>query len=191
LNRPSIPLENKKIFLQWLLDTFYVENDEVRWLLEFLIENDDYLKIIRFTDHAEYCPRAIILRVKNFRKITFQFHKGEVVTTDVDKSYHDLRLMKQTSMFMQVDFDPFNRPFLYGQVLEKNPYLEDDLSSYGKKNAKKPQLKKENTQHYIKLLKKKIDLALDRKDEQKFYELTYQLKMLEKQLNQTNDQQKG
>lgn len=174
LKTPNIPLNYKKDFLRWILNHFSFQRFEVKWLLKYLFHNDMQLNNICFAEEIEGCPRGILLRMEGFRQVDFQFHKGNVKTNDVDKTYHDLRFVKNMPMYIQFDFSHKKYPYHYLLILEDHPYHQKEVLDLSKKTVRSSDRRKKINQ-----LKKAIDVALDTYNQKDFLELTEQLKNLE------------
>lgn len=185
----SIPAREKQFFLKWFIDYYRLKNNEVKWFLEYLLNNEDVLDRICFTGRVEGCPRAIVMQVIDFGEVSFKFIKGPVVTTDVDKSFHDLRMKKEIPMFIQIDFLQATHPPFYWFLLEDNPFLPPHIKGMnpGEFRDKQGVYEKpygdpeENLKQKIVDYKKAIDKALDARDEEEFYRLTNQLRILERE----------
>ena len=55
--------------------------------------------------------------------IPFRFYKGNLMTADAEKSFHDLRLHRDEKMYIQLNF-PNSHPVPdYASVREENPFL--------------------------------------------------------------------
>lgn len=178
----SIPIKDKRFFLQWFLKHYELKNYESRWLLEYLLTDEILLSNIHFTRQAEYCPRAIIVTATCSKEISFRFHKKHVMTTDVDKSFHDLRLKKHEPMYLQINFaKSYQNPY-YLAVLEENPYAPKNiqLSEQDRQNAEN--ILKYSLQEYkLKRLKQKIDVALETNNREEFHQLVDELNQIKKQ----------
>ena len=67
------------------------------------------LQNVHFTDEAHYCPRAMVISTTKSESIPFRFYKGNLMTADAEKSFHDLRLHEDEKMYIQLNFP--NQPF--------------------------------------------------------------------------------
>ena len=59
---------------------------------------------VHFVEQAEFCPRGIIMSTHCVDEVPFRFYKENVMTTDAEKSFHDIRLNKQQDLFIQLNF---------------------------------------------------------------------------------------
>lgn len=112
-------------------------------------------------------------------EVPFRFYKENVMTTDAEKSFHDIRLNKQQDLFIQLNFRSAYSSPEYAAVLESNPHLPKDLFE----NKQDQGMAEKILEHAIstfrreKLLKD-IDEALHRHDKETFEKLSRQLNQL-------------
>ncbi len=62
------------------------------------------LENIHFVEEAHYCPRAIVMSSVEHNGVPFRFYKGNIMTSDAEKSFHDLRLNPDESIYIQLNF---------------------------------------------------------------------------------------
>lgn len=175
----SVTAKDKKKFIQWFLNHYRLKKRESVWILNYLVNHMDILEHVHFVRDVKYCPRGVMISSRCSDKIPFRFYKNHLVTTDAEKTFHDIRLNKQEALFIQLNFHQANQSSYYAAVLEENPFLPDDyyvtkddkqtavdLLDQLLMNQKKDQLLEE------------IDLALDTGNQTKFIELTKELEKL-------------
>ena len=80
------------------------------------------------------------------------------MTTDAEKSFHDIRLNKDEDIYIQLNFSKANSSYQFAAVLEENPF---SLQTFRKDR-----------------LLKAIDQALDTGDKKAFSKLTRELNSL-------------
>src|SRR5690625_3730247 len=172
----SLTIQEKKFFIQCFLKHYELKKCECTWILEYLLTDDTRLNNIHFVSQAEYCPRAIIMTATCSDEIPFRFHKKHVITIDVDKSFHDLRLYQHKPMYLQINFyNSYQNPF-YMAVLEENPYVHEDIAM-----KKQDQIIDEQILEKVLIdqrqteLKKKIDQALMENNRTDFIKLVDEL----------------
>ncbi len=112
-------------------------------------------------------------------EVPFRFYKENIMTTDAEKSFHDIRLNKQQDLFIQLNFRSAYRSPEYAAVLETNPHIPKDLYE----NEKDKDLAEKVLEHSIatfqkERLMKEIDEALDRHDQETFNKLAKELSLL-------------
>ena len=101
------------------------------------------------------------------------------MTTDAEKSFHDIRLNRDEEIFIQLNFKSAYSSHQFVAVLEENPYMPKS-SSFSEKDQ---QLVEEFLDETILIfqrerLLKLIDEALDQHDEEAFRLLTEKLNEL-------------
>lgn len=134
---------------------------------------------IHFVEHAEYCPKAIILSTVCANDVSFRFLKENIVTSDIEKSFHDIRLNPEEHVYIQLNFLHSNKNPHYGLVIEENPYLPESLQP-DKQFAIWTDfiLDEALVQFKQKKLNEQIDEALNNGDKARFLELTEELNKL-------------
>ncbi|GGB33423.1 UPF0302 protein YpiB [Lentibacillus populi] len=175
-----VSVNDKKSFIKWFLNHYQLKKRESVWILNYLINHDDILTNVHFIRGARFCPRAIIMSSHCSNEVPFRFYKSQLVTTDAEKSFHDIRLNQQEPLFIQLNFRNSNQNALYVAVLEDNPFVPEDYFITKKDQELAKQLLDKTVYDYRRsMLQKEIDQALDEKDQQKFAELVQKLHNLE------------
>jgi uncharacterized protein YpiB (UPF0302 family) len=119
----TVSIADKKDFLRWYLKRYQMKRRECVWILNYLLSHDDLLNKVHFVEEAHYCPRAMVMSVTESTGVPFRFYKGNLMTADAEKSFHDLRLHPNEDMFIQLNF-PNNPPSAeYLSVLEENSFM--------------------------------------------------------------------
>lgn len=175
----SVPILDKKTFVRWFLKNFQLKRRECVWILNYLLSNDQLLENIHFVEEAHYCPRAIVMSSVDSNGVPFRFYKGNIMTSDAEKSFHDLRLFPNESMYIQLNFPNIPPSRQYLAVLEENPYMPKYLHISEKDRLIAEELLNNSMLIFQeeKLLKE-IDEALDQGDKDRFYELSNLLQAL-------------
>lgn len=173
----SISIIEKKDFLKWFLKHYRFQKRECVWLLNYFISDDIVMENLHFVENAEYCSKAIILSTVCSNEIPFQFFKDSVETTDVEKSFHDIRLNPEDKIYVQLNFRDSHKNPHYGIIVEENPFLPESLQPAKQYEIWADLLISEAVQTYKEeRLYAEIDKALDCKDKQAFLQLTKRLK---------------
>jgi uncharacterized protein YpiB (UPF0302 family) len=112
-------------------------------------------------------------------KVPFRFYKENVMTTDAEKSFHDIRLNRDEDIFIQLNFHASNQAHQYAAVLEENPFVPKHLQV----NEKDGIIAEQLLQHSIERFQREkllqlIDEALDNQDRKAFRMLTEKLNKL-------------
>src|SRR5690606_6235051 len=150
------------------------------WILNYLLNDERLLSQVHFVLEARFCPRAIIISTHCSPEVPFRFYKKHIVTTDADKSFHDIRMHKDEPIYIQVNFRDANRNINYMKVLEDNPFIPDDyfLTKQDKKVVR------DLLDHSIYTYQKKkittlINQSLDAKNAETFMKYSHALRELE------------
>lgn len=175
----SVSVVDKKAFVRWFLKNYQLKRRECVWILNYLLSNDELLKHIRFVEEAHYCPRAMVMSTVESTGVPFRFYKGNVMTADAEKSFHDLRLNEKEDMYLQLNFPNIPPSTQYLAVLEENPFMPETLLVSEKDRILAEEMLSSSLLIFQqeKLLAQ-IDEALDNGDEERFYELSSLLQAL-------------
>ncbi|MCY7726063.1 ReoY family proteolytic degradation factor, partial [Bacillus pumilus] len=122
-----VSVNEKKEFIRWFLNHYQLKRRECVWILNYLMSHDSLMEKVHFVEQAEFCPRGIIMSTHCVDEVPFRFYKENIMTTDAEKSFHDIRLNKQQDLFIQLNFRSAYRSPEYAAVLETNPHIPKDL----------------------------------------------------------------
>lgn len=174
-----ISVMEKKDFLNWFLNTHQLKRRECAWLLNYLLSDDSLMEKVHFVEHAEYCPKGLIISANDVDSIPFTYHKKKHMTMDAEKCFHDIRLNSDEDIYIQLNFSGSKANPQYAAVLEENPFLPiNDETKQVYSLLTEIVLDKALVNQKKKQLLEAIDEALEHKDKQKFIKLTSQLKEL-------------
>lgn len=175
----SVSVGEKKQFVRWFLQSYKMKRRECIWILNYMLSNEELLEKTHFVEEAHYCPRAMVMSSTESKEIPFRFYKGNLMTADAEKSFHDLRLHPEDDLYLQLNFPNFPPSTLYLSVLEENPYLPKDAAVSEQDKALADQLMSESiTVFREEALLKQIDEALDRDDRETFFRLSAMLQTM-------------
>jgi len=176
----AVTVQDKKSFISWFLSEYRLKKRESTWILKYLLNHHEILENVHFVTDAKLCPRAIVMSSQCADEQPFCFYKNHLKTADAEKTFHDIRLNRNDSLYIQLNFKKSYQSALYAAVLEENPF--------------KPQMsQKEDVENAERILEetlfafqraecqKMIDQALDNHDERSFHEWADRLAKLEKQ----------
>ncbi len=111
--------------------------------------------------------------------VPFRFYKGNVMTTDAEKSFHDIRLNRDEDIYIQLNFRASFHSPQYVAVLEENPYAPKQAQVSENDQRLAEQFLERSIYEFRRgRLMKLIDEALDRHDEEAFRRLTDELNKL-------------
>jgi uncharacterized protein YpiB (UPF0302 family) len=174
-----VSVNEKKDFIRWFLNHYQLKRRECVWILNYLMSHDQLMEKVHFVEQAQYCPRGLIMSTHCVDKVPFRFYKENVMTTDAEKSFHDIRLNREEDIYIQLNFHASNQKHQYAAVLEENPFMPNHLQVNEKDGLIAEEFLNfsiERFQHE-KLLHL-IDEALDKQDRDAFQILTKKLNQL-------------
>lgn len=113
-------------------------------------------------------------------EVPFRFYKENVMTTDAEKSFHDIRLNRDEEIYIQLNFHASNKAHQYAAVMEENPFMPKTLQINEKDRLIAERFLTESLEKFRReKLLELIDEALDKQDKKAFNVLTQQLNKLE------------
>lgn len=170
----KIPVSDKKEFVRAFLKRYQLKRRECVWILNYLLSHEDLMERVHFVEEAHYCPRAMVMSVTENTGVPFRFYKGNLMTADAEKSFHDLRLHPNEDMFIQLNFpqeDKDIKPFYLG-VLEDNPFQPNFTAPTEDTRIADKIVSEITAMNAGKSLREAIDHALDTGDKELFMQLT-------------------
>jgi uncharacterized protein YpiB (UPF0302 family) len=174
-----VSVNEKKDFIRWFLNHYQLKRRECVWILNYLMSHDQLMEKVHFVEQAQYCPRGLIMSTHCVDKVPFRFYKENVMTTDAEKSFHDIRLNRDEDIFIQLNFHAANQAHQYAGVLEENPFVPRHLQVNEKDGIIAEQLLQSSIERFQReKLLQLIDEALDKQDRKAFHVLTEKLNKL-------------
>jgi uncharacterized protein YpiB (UPF0302 family) len=174
-----VSVNEKKDFIRWFLNHYQLKRRECVWILNYLMSHDQLMEKVHFVEQAQYCPRGLIMSTHCVDKVPFRFYKENVMTTDAEKSFHDIRLNRDEDIFIQLNFHASNQAHQYAAVLEENPFVPKHLQVNEKDGVIAEQFLQNSIERFQReKLLQLIDEALDKQDKNAFRALTEQLNQL-------------
>lgn len=174
-----VSVNEKKDFIRWFLNHYQLKRRECVWILNYLMSHDQLMEKVHFVEQAQYCPRGIVMSTHCVDEVPFRFYKENVMTTDAEKSFHDIRLNREEDIYIQLNFRASFQAPQFAAVLEENPYMPKNIQISEKDRQLAEQFLRSSIEKFQKeKLLKLIDEALDRNDEKTFKKLTEQLKKI-------------
>jgi uncharacterized protein YpiB (UPF0302 family) len=175
-----VSVKEKKEFLKWFLSEYQLKRRECVWILNYLMGREVMMKRVHFVEKSMYCPRGIVMSTHCVEDTPFRYYKENVVTTDPEKSFHDIRLNQEDPIYIQLNFRKSLASPQYAAVLEENQFIPKHLRT----NRELQHLADKITEEAVvvfqkRKLMKEIDAALDRHDQEEFKRLTEKLKVYE------------
>jgi uncharacterized protein YpiB (UPF0302 family) len=139
--------------------------------MEYLRSHPTILDRTHFVEEAIHTPRSLVMTANGMEGAPFRFYKGNLMTADSEKAFHDIRLNPDQDLYIELVF-PKDGCIEYYGVLEDNPHVvvksarkEDCDFAEQFTNDFALSLNKE-------VLLQRIDEALDARDKERFMELT-------------------
>lgn len=171
-----VSVNEKKDFIRWFLNHYQLKRRECVWILNYLMSHDQLMMRVHFVEQAQFCPRGLVMSTHCVDDIPFRFYKENVVTTDAEKSFHDIRLNRDEDIYIQLNFRSSHQAHQFVAVLEENPFVPAKLHVNEKDRFIAEQWLKNSIKQFNRdKILKQIDQALDEKDEELFMKLTSQL----------------
>ncbi len=175
-----VSVQDKKSFIQWFLNHYQLKKRESVWILNYLVNHSKVLENVHFVRDVKYCPRGIIITAYCSKEVPFRFYKKQLVTTDAEKSFHDIRLNQNEPLFIQLNFKNAVQNSSYAAVLEDNPYKpQDPKLAENDLQVAEALLDKSVFDYKRNSLKQQIDRALDSMNQNAFHKLSAELAELE------------
>jgi uncharacterized protein YpiB (UPF0302 family) len=119
----------KKNFLEWFLENYELQKRESAWLLTYLMSDENLLEKIRFVDELHSTERSIFMSTRCVKEISFKFTKGNLVTTDVERAFHDIRLNSEELLYLKLVFKKSESCPEYAAVREVDPMEKYNITS--------------------------------------------------------------
>lgn len=91
------------------------------------MSHDQLMEKVHFVEEAQFCPRGLIMSTHCVDNVPFRFYKENIMTTDAEKSFHDIRLNREEDIYIQLNFKSANLSYQYAAVLEENPFMPNLL----------------------------------------------------------------
>jgi uncharacterized protein YpiB (UPF0302 family) len=188
----SVPTYEKKNFIKWFLKNYQLKRREGVWILNYLLTDDHLLEKVHFVEEAHYCPRAIVMSSVDSHGIPFRYYKGNVMTNDAEKSFHDLRMNGKDHVFIQLNFPNIPPHMNYIAVLEHNPHIphQSVLTEHDRLTAE-AMLDDSLYQYQQQKIYDEIDAALDVGDKELFLQLSNKLQQMQYAVQNEREKKDG
>lgn len=184
----QISTNDKKDFIQWFLSNFKLKQLEATWILTYLVEHDELLAHVHFLTDVKNCPRAMILTSKCSDQVPFLFYKGQVITDNPAKLFHDIRMNPEEKLYIQLNASWKSQHYFYMAIQGDHPFVRNQLQTIQQDQEITERLLSDLEYDFQKkILKDQIDVALDKMEESKFLRLTKELDQLENKMKKRND----
>ncbi|MBA2173885.1 YpiB family protein [Halobacillus locisalis] len=179
-----ISVDEKKDFVRWFLNHFQLKKRESVWILNYLMNHETLLSSVHFVNEVKFCPRGMEISAQGVTDPPFRFYKGQVMTNDAEKSFHDLRMNQDEPVYIQMNFDNAQQCSKYALVLEENPYLPKDYYLNDRDRSEANRFLSHSLLRYRqKQMESRIDEALIGGDRMEFKRLCTELDKIRQELN--------
>lgn len=176
---PMITNVEKKTFVEWFLKNFDLQKRECAWLLTYLMSDAKLLQNVRFVDEIGDIKRSILMSTKCVNEVAFQFRKRKMISTDVERAFHDIRLNPNEDILIKLLFDDAERCSEYAAVREVGSMDRGRLSTNNLYSLLAEMVLDEAIERFERdRLYKRIDQALADQDKQTFDLLSRQWRQL-------------
>mgnify|MGYP001186271069 CR=1 FL=1 len=176
---PMITNAEKRSFVDWFLKNHELQKKECAWLLTYLMSEDKLLEKVRFVDDITNVHRSIVISAKGIKGLPFQFKKGKIISSDVQKAFHDLRLNPDEDIFIKLIFTKSEQCPEYAAVCESIFSAQDRVRTNTLYSLLADMVLDEALEKFeIKQLYAKIDRSLEKRDRETFLRLSQRLKQL-------------
>jgi uncharacterized protein YpiB (UPF0302 family) len=157
----KVSLTEKKDFIRWLLNNYQLKRRECVWIFNYLVSHEALLeKVVFVEDGIQNCPRGMIMSTHCVEGVAFKYYKENVMTTDAEKAFHDIRLNRDEPIYVKINFGGINH-VQYVSVIEDNPYVPEVKQKKSKDSSEVDKLcEKVLSERELKLLEEKVDESL-------------------------------
>lgn len=177
-----VNLEEKKFWLNWLLQNIQFQRREVSWILAYLMNHEAILRNVQIVEHAHTTPRGIVIfpEKEAGNPITLYLQGHEFI--DADQIFHEIRFNWKQPLYLECALPDAWEQAAYLAVLEDNPYHRwNDSLSEGVIDDIAAFITHQEQQEKKQQLLKKIDECLDQADQSGFLAYSQILAELEEQ----------
>lgn len=175
----KISKRDKQDFLKWFLKNYSFNSRENTWLLEMLLNQPEVLEQVNFVKSINNCPRTISMSTVNTNEPEFIFTKNNLITIDQHKAYHDLRLNVNDPIYIKLNYPGQEKCHRYSFISIDNPFDENDFLIGKDRYIANQNLDSIAQKKTIKLIKEKINNALDHNKKDEFYYFSNELIKIE------------
>lgn len=174
-----IELAEKKRFINWLIQSVSLKSREAYWILNYLLNHEFLLNKVRFVEDALFTPRGLVITDQTVSGNGIEMVKQGVKLADPTQIFHEIRMNRKETIFLEVKFEGMYQSTFFLSVLEENEYqpmdetlkeeIDSELDAYFKNQDKKYQLS---------FLLKEINEALEANDKDLFLSLAKKYELL-------------
>ena len=170
----NITIDKKREFIRWFLNSHQFRKRECVWILNFYLNNEEYLDKLHFVEDASLYQRGMRMATYCVDKPAFSYYENKSMITDPEKVFHAIKLLSDKDFYIELQFHNANKCLEYIEVLEGSSNIDEEIDqeivTYAEKvmNESLEKFKRER-------LYDEINKALDNRNEKLFMELTNKL----------------
>jgi uncharacterized protein YpiB (UPF0302 family) len=176
-----VSIKEKQQFLKWFLEKHRLKRLDARVLLDYILKQHHLLEKVSFGEKIQHQMKNLVISSIHSDKPGFQFHYQQNVTDQVARAMAELMAHPTERINIILHFNGKMFHHQYTQLVG-NPELEN-IRRYERfeQYAREANILFDKIKHDSDIIniKKKIDNALDQKDEELFIQLVHLLKELE------------
>lgn len=171
----GISVQDKRVFLQWILNNFTLRRRECHWILNYLMGPNSHLDNLTFVDEGVPLTQFGLHITDNNTHKRCKFYYQGVTTDDMEKAFHAIRQNGQDEKFyiqFELKFSDDERvKFL--NIVQDNPHIPSTFAL-----SRKAEMFMHSAMYLFERerLHEQIDEALSVGDKELFLELTDKLK---------------
>lgn len=118
----------------------------------------------------------MVVSAKSSDDHAFKYYRGHEIVKDAEKAFYDIKRNRDEELYIQLNFKDSHKSIEYLGILEENPFIPDDHFITDEDKEEIDQFLNHSVrQQEINIISRKIDEALDARNEEMFYELCKQL----------------
>ncbi|PAD70647.1 hypothetical protein CHH83_02255 [Bacillus sp. 7586-K] len=173
-----VSIKEKKEFIRYFLNSYQVKRREAVWILNYILSHDQLVEKAHFVSNAVNYSRGILISTHCVDDVPFRYYKENIMTTDAEKSFHDIRLNSEKDIYIQLNFHNKYKDYKYIGVLEDEGDSIHEEFAQGEYSIADEFIEYCLHETRVNNLKEKIDKAIENSDKQKFMELTNELNLI-------------
>src|SRR5699024_3321435 len=175
----KISKRDKQDLLKWFLQKYSYNSPDNIWLLEMLLNQSELLEQVKFVTSIINCPTTISMSTLTTNKPECISIKNNLIKIDQHKSYHDLRLNVNNPIYIKLNYPGQEKCHRYSFISIDNPFDENDFLVGQDRYIANQNLNNIAQKKTIKLIKEKINNALDHNKKDEFYYFSNELIKIE------------
>lgn len=166
-------IKEKKEFIHYFLNNFQMKRRECVWILNYINNHSDIMEKTHFVENADCTEKGMVLSTQEVDDVPFRFYKDNVMSTDAERAFHDIRLQRGEHVYITLNFKNKMQNEKYIKILEENPFKKEDEVTNPEDIKRAEEVIQESLASFQKeRLMEKINQALDTRNKEEFMKLT-------------------